>query len=46
MGVCSEALTTQLLPKASAAASFMVVRASGAFQGPTRAHTPTESRLT
>ena len=45
-GVCSEGLTTQLLPKAIAAAAFIVRRASGAFQGPIRAATPTGSLLT
>ena len=45
-GVISEGLSTQLLPKAMAAASFMLARATGAFQGAIRAATPTGSRVT
>ena len=45
-GVTSDGLATQLLPKAMAPAIFIDVSASGAFQGPRRAATPTGSRVT
>ena len=42
----SEGLTTQLLPKAMAAATFIEHSVVGAFHGPSRAATPTGSRVT
>ena len=43
-GVSSDGLSTQLLPKAIAPASFMLASAIGAFQGAISPATPTGSR--
>ena len=44
-GVCSDGFRTQVLPKAIAAATFMLASATGAFHGAISAATPTGSRL-